>query len=144
MPPSVGVGKYGARVAELTVLYDEGCDFCTRLAARLAGRPKITVAPIGSTTGSLMLRDLSPAERYASVHVVDAFGRRRSAGGALPQLLRRLPGGRLVAAVCEALPGPTEHAYRLVARNRRLASRIACLGVCVTPSTPTERQVGSR
>jgi hypothetical protein len=51
-------------VAELAVLYDEGCDFCTRLAARLADRPEITTAPIGSTTSSLMLRDLSPAERY--------------------------------------------------------------------------------
>jgi hypothetical protein len=50
-------------VAELTVLYDEGCDFCTRLAARLAGRPEITAAPTGSTTGSLMPHDLSPAER---------------------------------------------------------------------------------
>jgi predicted DCC family thiol-disulfide oxidoreductase YuxK len=131
-------------VAEVTVLYDEGCGFCTRLAARLAGRPEITAAPIGSASGSLMLRDLSPAERYASVHVVDALGRRRSAGGALPPLLRRLPGGRPVAATCEVFPRLTEHAYRLVARNRKLLSSVARLAVCVTPSTSTERQVGSR
>lgn len=100
------------------MLYDEDCGFCTRLAARLADAPEIAAAPIGSPLGSLLLRDLSPAERYASVHVVDTLGRRRSAGAALPPLLRRLPGGRPVAAACEALPGLTEYGYQLVARNR--------------------------
>lgn len=106
------------------MLYDEDCRFCTRLAGWLAGAPEIAAAPIGSATGSLMLRDLSPAERYASVHVVDGLGRRRSAGAALPPLLRKLPGGRPIAAACDALPGLTEHAYRLVTRNRGLLSRV--------------------
>jgi predicted DCC family thiol-disulfide oxidoreductase YuxK len=114
-------------VADVTVLYDEDCGFCTRLAVWLAGVPEITATPIGSTVGSLMLRDLSPAQRYASVHVVDGLGRRRSAGAALPPLLRKLPGGRPVAAACEAFPGLTERAYRLVARNRGLLSKVAGL-----------------
>lgn len=105
-------------MAEVTVLYDEGCGFCTRLATRLAESREIAAAPIGSPLGSLLLRDLSRAERYASVHVVDGIGRRRSAGAALPSLFRRLPGGRPVAAACDALPGLAEYGYRLVARNR--------------------------
>lgn len=105
-------------MAEVTLLYDEGCGFCTRLAARLAKAPGIAAAPIGSPVGSLLLRDLSRVERYASVHVVDRIGRRWSAGAALSPLLRGLPGGRPVAAACDALPGLAEHGYRLVARNR--------------------------
>lgn len=111
-------------MAEVTVLYDEGCRFCTTLAEWLDGFTGIAIAPIGSATGDLLLRDLSPGERYASVHVVDPLGRRRSAGAALPPLLRRLPAGRPVAALAEALPFPAERAYRLVAGNRALLSRV--------------------
>ena len=104
--------------------YDEGCGFCTRIAVWIANRPEITTAPIGSTTGSLILRDLTVAERYASVQVVDELGRRRSAGAALPPLFRRFPGGRPVAAACDALPGLAEHSYRLVVRNRGLLPKV--------------------
>jgi predicted DCC family thiol-disulfide oxidoreductase YuxK len=114
-------------VGEVTVLYDEGCAFCTALARWLAGRPGLRTAPIGSPEGALLLRDLTPAERYDAVHVVDERGRRRTGGAALPPVLRRLPGGRLPAALLAALPGPTELAYRLVARNRSAVSRVARL-----------------
>jgi predicted DCC family thiol-disulfide oxidoreductase YuxK len=109
-------------MGELTVLYDESCPFCTGVALWLARRVAIEAAPIGSETGDRLLRDLGRTERYASVHVVDALGRRRSAGAALPPLLRQLPRCAPAAAVCEALPGATERAYRLVSRHRGLAS----------------------
>jgi predicted DCC family thiol-disulfide oxidoreductase YuxK len=112
-------------VRELTVLYDEGCGFCTGLAAWLAGRPGIAAAAIGSAVGARALRDLPPQRRYDAVHVVAADGRRWSGGAALPVVLRALPGGRAPAAVLAALPGVTERGYRLVARNRALVSRIA-------------------
>jgi predicted DCC family thiol-disulfide oxidoreductase YuxK len=111
-------------MAELTLLYDEGCAFCTRLALRLARLPGIAVEPIGSATGSRLLRDLTPAERYAAVHVVDALGRRRTGGAALPPLLDKLPGGGLLAAVCRLFPAATERAYRLVARKRALIGKV--------------------
>jgi hypothetical protein len=38
-------------VAALTLLYDEGCAFCTALALHLARRPGIAAQPIGSATG---------------------------------------------------------------------------------------------
>jgi predicted DCC family thiol-disulfide oxidoreductase YuxK len=129
MPPSVGVGGYVDPVAELTVLYDEGCGFCTLLARRLARSPRLAVAPIGSPLGSVLLRDLTPAERYAAVHVVDALGRRFTGGGALAPLARTFRGGTALAVAFDAFPAVTEHAYGVVARNRGLASRaFAILG----------------
>ena len=111
-------------MAELTVLYDEGCGFCTRVALRVARRRRVAVAPIGSPLGSLLLRDLTPVERYATMHVVDATGRRRSGGSALAPLARTIPGGSALATAFDAFPGLTEAAYALVARNRRLASKL--------------------
>jgi len=111
-------------MAELTVLYDEGCVFCTRLALHLARRPGIEAEPIGSTTGARLLRDLTPAERYAAVHVVDGLGRRRTGGAALPPLLEKLPGGGLLAAVCRLSPAATERTYRLVARERAFIGKV--------------------
>lgn len=109
----------------LTVLYDEGCGFCTALAGRLAriGRD-LVVEPIGSPVGQRLLADLGPEERYAAVHVVDASGRRSSAGAAVPLVLARLPGGRLPAAVAARTPRLTEAGYRLIARNRGAISRL--------------------
>jgi predicted DCC family thiol-disulfide oxidoreductase YuxK len=103
----------------LTVLYDEGCGFCTALAARLErfGRG-VAVAPIGSATGERLLADLRPEERYATVHAIDESGARRSGGAAVPQILARLPGGRLPGRVAGAFPGLTERGYELVARHR--------------------------
>jgi predicted DCC family thiol-disulfide oxidoreductase YuxK len=138
IPLSVGAAGYGDLVAGLTVLYDEGCGFCTKLAAWLARRRGLRAAAIGSGTGSYLLRDLTPAERYAEVHVVDAVGRRRSGGAALAPLLRALPGGSAPAALCDAFPGLTAHAYHLAAGNRGAALRM--LG---TPRRVGRRQVAA-
>jgi len=114
-------------MAELTVLYDEGCGFCTRTALRVARPPRVVVAPIGSELGSVLLRDLTTEERYAAAHVVDAMGRRSSGGAVLGPLARTFPAGEPLAAVFEAFPGVTERLYGLVARNRGLISRMTRL-----------------
>jgi predicted DCC family thiol-disulfide oxidoreductase YuxK len=111
-------------MAELTVLYDEGCGFCTPIAALVGRSPTIEPVAIGSPRGSILLRDLTASERYASMHVVDDAGRRRSGGAALAPLLRELPGGSLPAAACDAFPGLAEAAYQLVARNRGTVSKL--------------------
>ncbi len=111
-------------MAELTVLYDEGCGFCMRVALWVARPRRVAVAPIGSPLGSLLLRDLTPVERYATVHVVDATGRRRSGGSALAPLARTIPGGTALATAFDAFPGLTDAAYDLIARNRGLASKL--------------------
>ena len=111
-------------MAELTVLYDEGCGFCTRVALRVARPPRVDIASIGSPLGSLLLRDLTPVERYATMHVVDATGRRRSGGSALAPLARTIPRCSVLATALDAFPGLTDAAYDLVARNRGLASKL--------------------
>ena len=108
------------------MLYDEGCGVCTRLGARVARRSGIAAEPIGSAAGALFLRDLTPAERYAAFHVVDAHGRRWSAGAALPPLLDALPGG-LPASICRTFPVLTERVYRLVARSRPLIAKLTVI-----------------
>jgi len=111
-------------MAELTVLYDEGCGFCTRVALWVARAPQVEIAPIGSPAGALLLRDLPERERYATMHVVDAVGRRRSGGAALAPLARTIPGGATVGTALDAFPALTSAAYGLVARNRGLGSKL--------------------
>ena len=111
-------------MAELTVLYDEGCGFCTRVALWVARPTRVEIAPIGSPAGELLLRDLTKPERYATMHVVDAAGRRRSGGAALATLARAIPGGAPVAGALDAFPALTGAAYDLVARNRGLGSKL--------------------
>jgi predicted DCC family thiol-disulfide oxidoreductase YuxK len=127
IPLSVGAAGYGDGVAGLTVLYDEGCGFCTRLAARIARRAGVDAAAIGSAAGAHHLRDLGRSERYAAVHVVDRLGRRWSGGAAVARLLRDLPGGGPAAAVLSAFPGAAERVYRLVAGHRGLVARLVRL-----------------
>jgi predicted DCC family thiol-disulfide oxidoreductase YuxK len=114
-------------MAELTVLYDEGCGFCTRVAHRLARSGRVEAAPIGSPLGSLLLRDLTPTEQYAAVHVVDTRGRRWSGGAAVAPVARRFRGGAPLAAASDAFPGLTAHLYGFVARNRGLVARLTRL-----------------
>jgi predicted DCC family thiol-disulfide oxidoreductase YuxK len=120
MQLSVGMAGYGARVAELTVLYDEGCGFCTEIAARLQRLDGIAATPIGSAGGGFLLRDLDERERYAELHVVDRLGRRSSGGAALPLLARRLRGGSVLATLLAAFPRLTSQGYAFAARHRAL------------------------
>jgi predicted DCC family thiol-disulfide oxidoreductase YuxK len=123
----------------MTVLYDEGCRFCTRLAAWLERQGGMAVEPIGSPTGDRALRDLTPAKRYASLHVLDAHGRRHSAAQALPPLLRALPALAWTAPVVELLPGPARWGYELVARHRGTLSRIVGAPAGGSPSRAEPR-----
>jgi len=108
----------------VTVLYDEGCTICTRLAARLARHDGVHAVPIGSVDGDLELRDLTATGRYAAFHAVDSRGRRRTGGAAVPLVLRALPGGAVPAALAAAFPQCTELAYRLAAGQRGRLSRL--------------------
>ena len=135
---SVGAAGYGALMAEVRVLYDETCGFCTALAGWLERRG-VGIAPIGSATGAMFLRDLTHEQRYASLHAIDGSGRRASGAAALPLILGQLPGGRSAAMLCTLMPWPFDVAYRLVARYRVLVSRLLgtqLLGSEGEPSDP--------
>jgi predicted DCC family thiol-disulfide oxidoreductase YuxK len=105
------------------VLYDEGCRFCTTMAEALAARG-VRVAAIGSPVGETWLRDLDREARYAAFHAVDAVGRRRSGGAAVPLVLDALPGGAPLATLARGAPCLTDLGYALVARNRSALSRV--------------------
>ena len=109
---------------ELTLLYDEGCAFCTWVAGPFRSLDGVRVEPIGSERGDELLAGLTREERYASVHVVDAAGRRRSGAEALPPLLRRARGGRPAAWLVERFPRTAAWGYGLVSRHRSLLARV--------------------
>lgn len=122
-----------------TLLYDADCGFCTRAAlavARLDWRGRLTLVPISSAAGELLLGDLPEAERLDSWHLVAATGQRTSAGAAVGPLCRLLPALAWLAPVVEALPGPVDRAYRLVARHRGLLSRLGGAARCPSPPAP--------
>jgi predicted DCC family thiol-disulfide oxidoreductase YuxK len=121
----------------LTVLYDEDCGFCERVAAWLERRFGLVGAGIGSPTGERMLRDLPRERRYDAVHVVDARGRRRSGADVLPPVLRSLPRFAWAAIVVETVPWPFAWGYGLVARHRHALSRLAGIEACA-PRRGTE------
>jgi predicted DCC family thiol-disulfide oxidoreductase YuxK len=108
---------------DVTVLYDADCALCTSFARRVGSREGVALAPIRSARGAELLQDHPPLERDASLHVVDEAGTRLSGADALPGLLRRLRGGRVVAPLLERFPDATRQAYAFVARNRRRLSR---------------------
>ncbi|HKY25802.1 MAG TPA: DCC1-like thiol-disulfide oxidoreductase family protein [Gaiella sp.] len=110
------------------VLYDEGCGLCTTFASRLAAHD-VAVAPIGSPAGDHWLRDLGAHERYAAFHAIDAAGRRRSGGAAVPLVLEAR-GHHTAARFARALPRSTDAVYRLVARRRGALSRLAGASAC--------------
>jgi predicted DCC family thiol-disulfide oxidoreductase YuxK len=108
------------------VLYDDDCGFCAWTLAWVLrwdrGR-RLRPTPIQGSLGQAWLGGLEPAERLASFHVVDARGRLFSAGPALTEILRRLPGGALLAALTARAPRLTQLAYEAVAANRSVLSR---------------------
>ena len=65
-----------------------------------------------------LLPGMDETTRMASFHLVDAGGTVHSAGRALTELLRLLPGGRPLAALAGAVQPFTDAVYRLVAGNR--------------------------
>ena len=110
-----------------TVLFDLDCGFCRWSLAQLLAwdrRGRLRAVPIQSQVGGQLLAGLAPERRLASWHLVTASGQRLSAAAALAPLLRRLPGGRPLAALAERLPSAVERGYRFVAEHRPVFSQL--------------------
>jgi len=111
---------------ELTVLWDRDCGFCAFMVAlvlRADTRRVLRTRTIQESEADGTLDTVAPELRYVSWHAVDAHGRLTSGGGALTQVLGRLPALRPLARLTGALPGVTERAYGWVATHRELLSR---------------------
>lgn len=109
------------------MLYDGECGFCrwgVRRLLRLDRGHTLRAVAIQSAEGSEALESLASEARLASWHVRSPDGRLSSAGGAVPVLLRLLPGGRAPAFVAERFPRTVERLYGLVARNRGRLGRL--------------------
>jgi predicted DCC family thiol-disulfide oxidoreductase YuxK len=112
----------------LVVLYDEDCGFCRWSVTRILAwdrAHRLRAAPLQGEEAARLLVGIDPDQRMASAHIVLPNGRVSSGGAIAESLFRALPGGRPLAALARAMPRTTEHAYRLVARNReRLGRRL--------------------
>jgi predicted DCC family thiol-disulfide oxidoreductase YuxK len=124
-------------MARPVVFYDDDCGFCRWSAARLRAwdrRGTLAFAPIRSSVGDEVLRELTPDARDASWHVARG-GRVWSSGAALTEVLRYLPGGAPLSALTAAFPDTTEWAYAAIARNRtRLGTLLGQRACSVDPS----------
>lgn len=113
------------------ILYDAGCGFCRWSLGWVLrwdrGRVLRPVA-LQSAEAPALLPGLDEARRLASWHLVDPEGRVRSAGTAVPGLLRLLPGGSPLGALCERFPGAVDRAYAWVACNRGSLGRLVSGG----------------
>lgn len=108
-------------MAQALILYDADCGFCRwSLGALLRWDLRRRLRPLAlqSPEAERLLAHMTPEHRMDSFHLVDEAGRVYSAGAAVRELLRRLAGGRPLAALSAALPGATEAAYRWVSSRR--------------------------
>jgi predicted DCC family thiol-disulfide oxidoreductase YuxK len=116
-----------ARPPAVTVLYDHDCGFCrwsvgSLLAWDRAGR--VRPLAIQSAEGQALLGELTPEQRLASAHAVDAAGRRTAGGDALAPVAAVLPGGAPLAALGRRAPALARAGYRAVAGRRTLFGRL--------------------
>ena len=98
-------------------------------------RDGVEAVPIQSERATEALGDMAEAARMASWHLVLPDGSRFSAGAAVPELMRYLPGVRPLAPMARLLVRPIDVVYRLVARNRHLLGRLVGERSCELPRT---------
>jgi predicted DCC family thiol-disulfide oxidoreductase YuxK len=109
------------------VLYDADCGFCKWLLSgmlRWDRAARLHPIALQRSEADDLLRELTPAERMASWHVISPTGERRSGGAAVPALLRLLPLGRLPAAGFARFPRLTDRGYRWLAEHRSQLSKL--------------------
>ena len=109
------------------VLYDAECNICKTITETLltwdrAGR--LRPVAIQSEEGDRLLAAIPAEDRLKSFHLVAPNGEVASAGPALADLFRKLPGGRPLALLLELSPGATNGGYAWVAQNRVRLSRL--------------------
>ena len=107
-----------------SLLYDAECFFCMVITDGLlswdrAGR--LHAVSIQSEEGQRLLAPVPAEQRLDSFHLVEEGV--VSGGPALPELLRRLPGGAPPAGLLDRLPGVTDGAYEWIAGHRVQISR---------------------
>jgi predicted DCC family thiol-disulfide oxidoreductase YuxK len=120
-------------VRRATVLFDGDCGLCRWSAEKLRRWDRagaLGFATLDSLAADEMLAGMDRETRFDSWHLVGVDGRVWSAGAAIPETLRLLPGGAPLGWLASLSPALTERAYRSVSRHRvqlgRLLGRQAC------------------
>jgi predicted DCC family thiol-disulfide oxidoreductase YuxK len=112
------------------LLYDGDCRFCrasARAVAALDRRRSFAILPLDDPAAAPLLASVPPERRGESMSVVQPDGWVLSAGDALIELTRVLPGGELLASAAwrnQGLRRLFGRGYRLVAGRRALLSRV--------------------
>ncbi len=109
------------------LLYDRDCGFCRWSLQKLLAwdrRGRLKPVALQDLEAKRLLADLDERRRMDSWHLVTSGGQVVSAGAAVPDLLRLLPGGRPFAMLAAAFPRVTDAAYALIARHRSLLGRV--------------------
>ena len=117
------------------LLYDQDCGVCRWSMLRVIrwSGGRLEAAPLQGERAAEALADLDAAARMASWHLLLPDGRRSSAGAAVPELMRYLPGLKRLAPLARTFATPIDALYRLVARNRHRLSRIVGEEACRIP-----------
>ena len=128
-------GDTSAKAAEhqFAIVYDAGCGFCARAVRwvlRWDRRQRLRAVPLGTREADALLSGIDADRREESWHLVAPDGRVRSAGDAIPALLRLLPGGGLLAPIASVSPRMTNAAYWWVARHREQLGRLTRSSGC--------------
>lgn len=112
------------------LLYDGDCRFCrasARAVAALDRRRSFAILPLDDPAAAALLASVPAERRGESMSVVRPDGWVLSAGDALIELTRVLPGGELLAWAAwrnQGLRRLFGRGYRLVAGRRALLSRV--------------------
>lgn len=112
------------------LFYDQDCRFC-RASARaveiLDRRGKFALLPFSDPAAERLLAPIGRKERLRAMHIARPGGQVVSAGDALIDLVRILPGGGRIAAVAaenRPLRRLFRRGYQLVADRRGALSRL--------------------
>lgn len=109
------------------VLYDDGCNFCKVTVDAVMdwdrGRGRIRARAIQQPECTELLGAMPEDRKLASFHLIRPDGSVISAGPALEELLRLLPGGGPLASLLGRFPDQTAAGYWWIARNRMTLSR---------------------
>jgi predicted DCC family thiol-disulfide oxidoreductase YuxK len=121
--------------AQPVLFYDGDCRFCratARAVAALDRHHSLAVLPFDDPAAEWLLASVPADRREESIHLVQPDGSVLSAGDALIELTRVLPGGDLLASAAwrnDGLRRLFVRGYQLVAERRGMLS-------CLTPDGP--------
>ena len=135
--PAAKVACVSPSSPRVLVLYDADCGICTRSACWLARRDRERRLDLEPLQQAPTVAPDAPAadELLAALHVRAADGRWHRGGDAVLTALEALPHWRPLARLVRRTPISllVEPAYRLVAANRGLASRLLGAEACPLP-----------